>query len=380
MDPSLPPLSAPPDTVFYQCNRTSISVAVKSDPYKNKILLDPGSLTLGRCPVSSTTALKNFLVFEYGLYDCGFSRIVSGNVVKFFTDLVYKPNPAANVFPQPFRQRINCVSNISMNPTPLESTVEVQLSGTSHLDFSFLFMNSDFTAPSNVKDFFLGSPIFLAISAAMGNHQSMQLFVDECIVAPTDDLSNSAQRYVLINNHGCLIDGKVAASRFVEPLQLDTVKLTFPAMKFVGTNGLIYLHFKLMVWDPRATNGLKMCSYLSDVNRWQLLGNPRSDLCSCCESVCSLSFRRRRDADDKSGPGIIHTMVLGPFKIRSPNASNDSKALNTRSDFPIPPAVGALFLELAVLLLLSLGVAVYGRAANQDSKELEKRLLLTHET
>ncbi|XP_069817578.1 zona pellucida sperm-binding protein 3-like [Dendropsophus ebraccatus] len=346
------------------------------------MLLDPRNLTLGKCPVSSTTSLHGFLVFEYGLYDCGFSRLVFGKAAKFFTDLVYKPNLAANVFNQPFRQRINCISNISMNPSVLQSTVELQVSGTGYFDFSFLFMNGDFSAPAEVKEFFLGSPIYLAISVALANHRSLQLYVDECIVAPTDDLRNSTQRYVLINNHGCFVDGKVASSRFVEPPQLDTVKLTFPAMRFVGTTDEIYLHFRLIVWDPKTTNVLKACSYLSDINRWQLLGNPQSDLCSCCDSSCGLSSRQRRDAD-KGNPGI-HTMVLGPFKIHDPSGvespnANDSKALQSGTAFPIPPVAGAVFLELLVLLLLSLGVAVYGRSVNQDRKEHEKTALVAHE-
>ncbi|XP_075685599.1 galactosylceramide sulfotransferase isoform X2 [Rhinoderma darwinii] len=377
---------APPNTVFYQCNRTSVSVAVKSDPLNNGVLLDPGSLTLGKCPVSSTTALQGFLVFEYRLYDCRFSRMVLGNAVKFFTDLVYKPaaDVATNVLSPSFQKQINCISDISMTPTPIETTVVVQVSGTGQLDFSSLIMNDDFTKPSDIKEFLLGSPIFLAIFVRMANHMPLQIFVDECIAAPTNDLRNSGERYALINNHGCFVDGKVAASRFVEPLQLDTIRLTFPAMTFVGPSNEIYLHFKLIVWEPKTAIGLKACSYLSDINRWQLLGNPQSDLCRCCDSICRLSSRRRRDAADENIP-VIHTMVLGPFKIHSPpingtlNARNESKALESLSAFPIPPAAGALFLELAVLLLLSLGVAVYGRAANRDCKELEKHLLVTHE-
>ncbi|XP_069607586.1 zona pellucida sperm-binding protein 3-like [Ranitomeya imitator] len=200
---------APPNVVFYQCNRTSVSVAVKKDPLDNRMLVDPGSLTLGKCFPSSTTALRGFLVFEYSLYDCRFSRMVSGNAVKFFTDLVYKPGAGANVFPQPFQQQINCISDISMNPSPIESAVTVQASGAGQFDISAQIMNGnylvnpyDFSTGIDVKDFFLGAPIFLAISVATANHMALQIFVDECIVAPTRDLSIAGERYILINNHG----------------------------------------------------------------------------------------------------------------------------------------------------------------------------------
>ncbi|KAG8596606.1 hypothetical protein GDO81_001985 [Engystomops pustulosus] len=375
--------NAPPRTVFYQCNATFISVAVRRDPQDNRIMLDPKSLTLGRCPVSSTTALLGFLVFEYRLYDCGFSRMFFGNAVKFFTELVYSPDAAANVFPQPFREQISCISSIHLNPSPLETTVEVKVSGAGQLNFSYQVMTADFSRPLDVKEFLLGSPIFLSISVLTGNHLPLRLFVDECIVASTEDLNTSKQRYTLIDNHGCFVDGKVASSRFLEPLLLDTVRMTFQALKFVDSNEQIYLHCKLMVWDPKAVNGLKACSYLSDINGWQLLGDPQSDLCRCCDSTCNLPFRRRRDVADKTGSGIFHTLVLGPFNIHSPavngspNLSNDSHALETTSAFPVPPAVGAFFLELAVLLLLFLGVTVYGRVTSP--KDLEKSLLVPHE-
>ncbi|XP_075176122.1 zona pellucida sperm-binding protein 3-like [Anomaloglossus baeobatrachus] len=372
------------------------------DPLDNRMLVDPGSLTLGNCFASSMTALRGFLVFEYSLYDCRISRMVSVNTVKFFTDLVYKPGAGAYVFPQPFQQQINCISDISMNPTPIESAVVVQASGAAEFTISSQLMNvsqgyilitmtiqaasaytDDFSAQTELKDFFLGAAIFLAISVASANHMPLQIFVDECTVAPTRDLSIPGERYILINNHGCFVDGKVASSRFVEPLQLDTVKLTFPALKFLSNSDEIYLHFKLVVWDPRAVIGLKMCSYLSDTNSWQLLGSPQGDLCRCCDSTCRLYSRRRREAS-KGDSGIIHTMVLGPFKIHSPvvngslNPSNESRALETVSAFPIPPAAGALFLELAVLLLLSVGVALHSRTSRRD-RELEKRALITNE-
>ncbi|XP_075067004.1 zona pellucida sperm-binding protein 3-like [Mixophyes fleayi] len=381
---SLAGQAAPDRTVFYACNNTFVSVSVKSDPFGVGMKLDPGSLTLGKCPVSSTSALSGFFVFEYHLYDCGFSKMF-GNIVKYFVDLVYQPtNIGANQFSQPFTKHIGCVLNRSMTPTSIETTVVVPVYAKGLLNFFAKLMNDDFSDTTPTKDFSLGSLISLELSVDSTNHMPLRIFVDECIVTPTPDISNSGPIYSLITNHGCFVDGKVAASKFVEHFPLDTIRLTFPAMKFVEDSDEIYLHFKIVVWDTNTVTELrKACSYFSDTNRWQLLGNSQSNVCNCCDSVCNPSRRRRSVEND---PGLVHKMVLGPFKVHSPSDGRQNSVSTTldsftaKSGFLLPPVVGALFLELAVLLLLSVGVAVYDRAAHQDCEEAEKRFLVTHET
>ncbi|XP_063769457.1 zona pellucida sperm-binding protein 3-like isoform X2 [Pseudophryne corroboree] len=325
---SLTGQNAPDKTVFYTCNNTFVSVSVRSDPLGSGMKLDPGSLTLGRCPVSSTSALYGFLVFEYPLSVCGFSRMTYGNIVKYFVNLVYQPtNVGASLFSQPFTTQISCILNTSMTPTPTETTVVVPVSGEGQLNFFASLMTDDFSDTSSTKDFYLGSPISLQLSVESTHHMPLRIFVDECIVTPTPVISNTGPSYSLINNHGCFVDGKVAASKFVEHFPLDTIRLTFPAMRFVDDSDKIYLHFKVVVWDTNTVTELrKACSYLS--NGWQLLGNSQSSVCNCCDSVCNKASRRKRHAD----PGLVYTMVLGPFKVYSPavggrenSSANESK-------------------------------------------------------
>ncbi|XP_018410996.1 PREDICTED: zona pellucida sperm-binding protein 3-like [Nanorana parkeri] len=374
--------ASPANSVFFGCNDTFVSVAVKVDPLGTSRRLNPAYLTLGKCPVSSTTALLGYLVFEYQYSACRFDRMALGNAVKLYANLVYMPTQMANQYSEPFSVPIVCIAKRSMNPTPIDmtSTVFLTASGMGNLNFSFRFMNDDFSGPSDAKDFLLGSPINLELSVNLGYHIPLRLLVDEGIVTPTTDIALTP-RYDLINNHGCFVDGKVAHSRFVKQDPINTIWLTFPAMKFVTLGNEIYLTFKLVVWDPKDVTELrKACSYLLDTNRWELLGSADNTVCTCCDNVCSRSSRKKRNVNENED-GLVHTMVLGPFKVHSPSTNgNESRAAETVSvtGFLMPPAVGALLLELAVLLLLCIGVILYGRS-KQKRKEIEERSLVTNE-
>lgn len=70
---------APINSVLYECNKTSIHLAVKIDPLGNGLLLDPQLVHLGSCLYSIDDG-QGFLHFQYRLKDCGFSRLVSENL------------------------------------------------------------------------------------------------------------------------------------------------------------------------------------------------------------------------------------------------------------------------------------------------------------
>ncbi|KAM9330795.1 zona pellucida sperm-binding protein 3-like [Gastrophryne carolinensis] len=365
----------PANSIFYQCNDTFVSVSVKVDPYGTNKRLDPAGLTLGRCPVSSTTALYGYFVFEYQYNTCGFNRMDMGEGRTYFTNLVYKPTQAS--VNTPFTKEIICIVNRIPTPLPMLTTVMESATGMSNFTFSYRFMNDmsdfnffvsldDFSDASDAKDFVLGFPINLELSVDIGHHMPLRLFIDEGAATSTKDF-NLLPKYDLITKHGCFIDGKVADSRFVEQSQSNRIWLTFPAMSFVVPSDQIYLTFKLVVWDPKSVTALKKaCSYIRDTQRWELLGGANNNICQCCENSCNSSKRKRSINGNEEG-GLFHTMVLGPFKVRNPSGPGiHGDAVNTseaeQTDFQMPPAVGALLLELAVLLLLCIGVVLYSRS------------------
>ncbi|KAE8634034.1 hypothetical protein XENTR_v10002179 [Xenopus tropicalis] len=382
------PQRAPVNSFYFQCNRTSVSLAVKIDPLGTGLQLDPSNLFLGQCHPSSTIALRGYFVFEYSLRDCGFSRLTYGNTVKYSADLVYTPSGSSYPkFSQPFREQINCNFTRSLSPTPSNLIVESQLSGAGSLLFSGQFMKGDFSGRSDLKVFTLGTPIFVELSVLPGLHLPSQIYVDQCTVAPTDSLSNAKETYSLIQNHGCFVDGKEATSTYLARPAPSSIRLTFQALSFKDLDTDLFLHFQVVVWDPKDVSdpSRKACSYLIDSARWILLDNPSDrSLCNCCDTICRpRSSRRRRQAnsDDMEEVGLVHNMVLGPFRVD--NSVNGSQVLDrnlSRTEaikgLVIPPAVSALLMEVAVLLVMSVGVIIYSRTNKKNPKETDTKHLI----
>ncbi|XP_063310843.1 zona pellucida sperm-binding protein 3-like [Pelobates fuscus] len=369
--------NAPVNSFQYTCGQTAISLLVKNDPLQIGLNLDPSKLHLGTCVASTTTDPKGYLAFNYKFTDCSFTVLTFGNNVKYSAVLIYNrsdtsinqysSNSASN-YPLEFTDSVTCILTRSLNPTvPPDVPVVAQLSGEGILEFSAQIMNDDFSRPSDHKDFALGSSISVELSVVTGQHQPLVIYVDKCTAATTESLKAATQTYSLIQNHGCFIDGKDASSAFQSRPSPGSIRLTIEALRFIDLDTDIFLHFQVMVWDPKLQNDAtrKACSYRMDTNRWELLDNPAlSSLCDCCESVCTSSLRKKRDINgvEEEEKGLVHTMVLGPFRVGGQDWNgNESKTVSSKPDFPIPPAVGALFLEVAVLLVLAVGIAVYSR-------------------
>ncbi|XP_053136127.1 zona pellucida sperm-binding protein 3-like [Hemicordylus capensis] len=368
----------PVNPVFYECDRTSIHLVVGLDPWGTGLRLDPQSLHLGNCPPSSENSPQSLLHFQYSLKECGFARLATGNTVEYSASLVYRPpSGRGRFYNRPFSERINCTSHEAQRSTPAApvSSTSGQLSASSAPMFTVTLMNEDFSRPLDSTIFLLGSQIYIELAVQRAFHQPLQVFVDECVAATTPELNTSPRNYSIITNHGCFVDGKVSNSQFLPRQTPETLRLSLQAFGFVGVDTDIYLHCWVLVWDPnvRTDPTKKACSFLRETQRWQLLDDPSSALCSCCDSVChGAGSRPRRDLPGYSAEGgPRYNVVVGHLKIQksAPNAgsyewdSNSSLAVRShkggKQNVMRPAAVGALLLELAVVAALSLGFCVY---------------------
>ncbi|XP_039361689.1 zona pellucida sperm-binding protein 3-like [Mauremys reevesii] len=365
---------APINSVLYECNKTSIHLAVKMDPWGNGLLLDPQLVHLGSC-LYSINDLQGFLHFQYRLKDCGFSRLTSGNMVEYFTDLVYRPSPGTGRrYATSFTERINCTDYKTGHLAPMYvSSVTGHLSASGVLTFTVTLMNVDFSAPSDSKVIFLGSQIHMEFSVQSSFHQPLQIFVDECTATPTPELSKSPRTYSIIANHGCLVDGKVANSQFLPRRTPEAIQLSLQAFEFVGVDSDIYLHCQVLVWDPevRMDPTRKACSFHRDTNRWELLDSPSlSSGCSCCDSLCQATASRHKRDLEEPGAGLVHAVVVGPLRVQKPaaktgsyewdsNSSPAAQSVTGEKPSVMPPPVGALLLEVALIAVVSLGFCLY---------------------
>uniref|UniRef100_A0A8C5PGX8 ZP domain-containing protein n=1 Tax=Leptobrachium leishanense TaxID=445787 RepID=A0A8C5PGX8_9ANUR len=329
--------NAPFNSFSYTCNQTLLHLAVKIDPLGNGLTLDPSQISLGTCHPATTVYIEHYFA-TVKLPDCGVTTVTYGNSIMYTIPLAYHPsNNPKYQYQWDFEEALTCAYNRTLDPAlQLPGPVTSQLSGEGSLIFSADIMKDDFSGPSNFKEFYLGSQIPVEISVSTGQHQPMLIYVEECIAATALDLQSAFQTYSLIQNHGCFVDGKETASTFKKRVSPGSIRLAIEALRFIGLNTDIYLHFKVAVWDPKAQNDVtkKACSYLREINRWELLDDPNlSSLCSCCDSTCISSSRKRRDANGaEEDAALVHKMVLGPFKINGKDWNgNVSKTVYTTS-------------------------------------------------
>ncbi|XP_077164811.1 zona pellucida sperm-binding protein 3-like isoform X2 [Paroedura picta] len=310
---------APANSLFYNCNQTSVHLVVKTDPWNTGLKLNPQFLSLGSCASSFENGQQGYFHFQYGFRECGFARLKSGKMIEHFTNLVYRPpSLRGRFYSNAFTERINCTDfEASVTPSQM-ALVTGELSGLSVLIFTMKLMNKDFSAPSDVKVVLLGSQVNIEFAVQRSVHQPLRVFVDECTAAATPELHRSPRNYSIITNHGCLMDGLIGNSMFLPRPAPEVIRLSLQAFGFVGINTDIYIHCQVLVWDPKVlTDPLKKaCSFHKDIKRWELLDDPSSSMCSCCESVCQSS--RSRQKRDLEAPGLHYHMVVGHLKIQKP--------------------------------------------------------------
>ncbi|KAG7273902.1 hypothetical protein CRUP_025963 [Coryphaenoides rupestris] len=142
---------------------------------------------------------------------------------------------------------------------PMYNPALLQTYGQGNLVFSLELMNDDFSGPATSTSFPLGSLIPIKATVAQNSHQPLLLLLDECVATPTPELRPEGATHSVISNHGCLMDSKVARSRFEPRLHPSEICLSMQAFS------------------------------------WELLDNASSNrLCDCCDTSCTSRKARTR--------------------------------------------------------------------------------------
>ncbi|XP_041099964.1 zona pellucida sperm-binding protein 3-like [Polyodon spathula] len=370
------PLVVPEGAGTVACGVDSVSVRVLLN-IGQALPLDPKGFLLGSC--SPSTSSYNTVQFQSGLLDCSFIRMVTTNVTSYMNVLKYQPTQ--NGFYQtPFTQAIVCTYTKPAGWTPpVYNPALGDASGFGKLEFTMGIMNDGFSAPRTSSLFFLGSPIFIAAAVKQQFHMPLMVYIEECVAASTPELSPSSQTYPLIANHGCFVDGQAANSRFLPRVQTSEIRLVVQAFKFTQLNTDVYIHCRLLAWDPAQLNDptKKACSFNQRTRRWELLDNPgQSSVCSCCTSSCNMR-KRRHTAEE----GLRRTAVLGPLRILPDELSADNQEIYQRSpalSLEEPqqalawlPVLAAPLLLMALLGALSMGYCMWRHPdCSKSSSEL----------
>ncbi|XP_071029758.1 zona pellucida sperm-binding protein 3-like [Oncorhynchus clarkii lewisi] len=262
--------------LFSKCEKHSIKVTWKVSP---ELVEHAARLFLGHCVPSTFSVLptgEGMATFHYNLNGCAIKKRVTGKKHIYSTSLTYRPNRKPK--PAAINHHIKCVY---IRPEgwipPFLIPAYGSAEGHGGLVFHMALLNEDLTGLAKSSLFPLGSFIPIWAAVDQKDHQPLLLLLEECVAATTPELQSAS--------------------------------LVYPI-----TKGYVYIHCKLVAWDPEVFDiEKKACHYIKETGEWELLDDPsQSDLCKCCDSSCKLRLKRGVDSEPQC---LVQNSVLGPLTI-----------------------------------------------------------------
>ncbi|KAI1901159.1 hypothetical protein AGOR_G00057320 [Albula goreensis] len=312
-----------PNTVRAFCGESSIQVEAQMDLLDIGQLIQPSDLTLGGCGAVGVDQSAQVLVFEAELQGCGSRLMMTEDSLIYAFELVYQPSPIGDtpiirtndavVGIQCHYMRLHNVSSNALDPTwiPYRSTI----AGEDLLVFTMRLMDDNWQRERLHNVFFLGDLINIEVSVVQANHIPLRVFVDNCL-ATLEPSKSSASSYAFIQDHGCLMDGRLTGSRstFLPRVQDDKLYLQLDAFLFAGhPSSSIYLtcHLKATAASAATDTEYKACSFSTGGNRWVAAGG-NDQVCGCCDSGCSTRKGRSAEAGQLEGDAVLSLYVQQP--------------------------------------------------------------------
>uniref|UniRef100_W5M247 Zona pellucida sperm-binding protein 3 n=1 Tax=Lepisosteus oculatus TaxID=7918 RepID=W5M247_LEPOC len=252
-------------------------------------------LTLGS-GCKSNAASRHYIVFNYGLHECGNTpSIVKGQLV-YSNVLRYVPSVAEGQVRRsfPFTVPIQCHYNRYQRAYKVGyHPVWPRRSYFRHLqnNHSFVLTTTDarWDRLSSRITYLLGQPVyFQAVAPFIAEGQ--RLFIHSCYATNSPD-QQAEPRFTVIDNLGCMVDSKLSGcrSRFLPSKRKDVLRFSVDAFTFdrkADKKTELYMHCTMAVANEGATPGTKSCTYNRRKQRWEELYGDH-DVCRCCDAVCS---------------------------------------------------------------------------------------------
>ncbi|XP_048860141.1 zona pellucida sperm-binding protein 3-like [Brienomyrus brachyistius] len=290
--------------VLAECQESSVLVAVQRDLLGFGRLIQPAEVHLGGCAPKGQDASAQLLLFESELHGCGSTLTMTEEFLVYTFTLKYEPREllsAPIVRTDSMTVSIECtysrkhkVSSSTLKPTWIPFYTSV--SAEELFVFSLRFMNDDWLSEKASKVYVLGDVMNIEVSVSSANHIPLRIFVDSCVATSAPDV-NAAPRYTFIQNHGCLTDAKMTASRsrFMPRTQDDKLHMQLDAFRFSqAPHSSVYLtcFLKASAASVPSDSQYKACFFSAPANRW-MAADGDSSVCSCCDFDCSPRKARR---------------------------------------------------------------------------------------
>ncbi|KAF4072953.1 hypothetical protein AMELA_G00253340 [Ameiurus melas] len=322
--------------------------------------LDPSKARLGSCPPSSMSTEDDTLLFSVGFHDCGFRKLVSEDKVMYTNLLTYSLDAGL----PPITELVACVYDVSTNSTDLDNV-------RNDLVFTLELMNRDFNGPAPSTMFTFGSRIPIRAKVEQQVLGPLWIYLQYCMLANTQDLTQASQLHTLISDDGCLLESKEGNATFLPRREPSEILLYFQAFKF-ASGEQIFLHCDMTTSDLQSFSvNKKACQYENGWG-WELLDDPtQSYICNCCDSTCI-----QRTGFES---GVYTRKVLGPFTMvdSQHSAEDESTFRSDEKGLGVPVWVVGLSVCLVLMLIAgSIASSYYlcfwrgGRLGYRPSREL----------
>nr|XP_046263324.1 zona pellucida sperm-binding protein 3-like [Scatophagus argus] len=290
-------LSARPRPVVVSCHPDSMEVVVQADMFDQGLQVDGRHLRLGseslreRGACAAVPLEEEKFVIRAHLMDCGTKHSSTKEKIIYSNVLVYSPEPAsdgllrldgASIPVECHYEKRYVVSGISLQPTwvPLVSVASAE----NQIDFNLLLKTDDWRFERGSYSYFLGDPVHFEVSAVVGNHMPLRVYVDRCVATATPD-ADAALRYDFIEQHGCLVDAYMtnSSSRFLSRVVEHKLRFQLDAFRFYQEpSNEVYVTCYVKALPVMSTMGShnRACSLID--NRWRSVdGNDQ--VCRSCD-------------------------------------------------------------------------------------------------
>ncbi|XP_034543600.1 zona pellucida sperm-binding protein 3 [Notolabrus celidotus] len=290
--------AARPNLVEILCHVDRMYVRVLREIFKTKDAWK--DLKLGSCPVNQGT--KQHYYFLYLLTSkCAFRKENNVDDLSIRNSLSYNPSTTV-VREMPFSIPLQCKFprffhsyKVGFYPKLQGGTVFKALQPKS--TYTLTPQDASGNEITGAKTYTLGQPMFFEAKRPGGTAKSadQRIYVKKCFMTAAKD-PNSNPKYTVIDNHGCMIDGKLTdQSKFLTGDSKMVQKFSIGALIFKdsisssSSSQQLYMHCEISVGKLTPTASSKACNYDATTKKWKELYGGDS-VCTCCDSSCSSAY------------------------------------------------------------------------------------------
>ncbi|XP_054459756.1 zona pellucida sperm-binding protein 3 [Anoplopoma fimbria] len=276
------------------CHVDRIYVRIRREVFKTTAAYK--YLKLGACVVNQGTAGHYYLLYLLET-DCGFKKEYGADNRRISNTLLY--NPTGPVLREmPFAIPLVCnyprffhSYKVGFYPTLQQGTVYKALQPKS--SFTLTPQDASGNVITGTRTYTLGEPMYFEVKNPDSSTTSAakRVYINYCFMTASSN-PNSTPKYTIIQNQGCMVEGKVNKdSKFLPCTSMMVQKFSVGAFIFkekvstYSSSQQLYLHCEVSLGPLTPSQTSKACNYDYSSSKWKALFGDDS-LCTCCDSTC----------------------------------------------------------------------------------------------